>query len=145
LPLILVLLYFLSPVDLVPEILVGPGGLIEDILLVGLMMWFLTARRPGETPGDFYRRYRRYRRPSPGFGDEERRDGKAPSDQEERDPFKILGIKPGASPDEIKAAYRRAVAKYHPDKVTHLGKEFQEMAHRKLVVIQRAYEALMKR
>jgi len=37
------------------------------------------------------------------------------------------------------------VAKYHPDKVTHLGKEFQELAHRKLVAIQRAYEILMKK
>lgn len=145
LPLILVLLYFLSPVDLIPEILVGPVGLIEDILLLGLIMWFLTARRPGESAGDFYRRYRRYKRPSPGFGEKEKRDGEAPSGYEKTDPFEVLGVKPGASSDEIKTAYKRAVAKYHPDKVTHLGKEFQEMAHRKLVAIQSAYEALMKR
>ncbi len=31
------------------------------------------------------------------------------------DPYKILGIKPGASQDEIRRAYRRQAAKYHPD------------------------------
>lgn len=151
LPLILVLLYILSPFDLVPDFFVGPGW-VDDLLVIGALIWFLTARRPGESPGDFYRRYRGYRgyrgykRPPPGQGEgryEEKRDREASLDHEDEDPFKILGVEPGASPDEIKSAYRRAVAKYHPDKVTHLGKEFQEIAHRKLVTIQRAYEALM--
>jgi DnaJ-class molecular chaperone len=34
------------------------------------------------------------------------------------------------------------VSRYHPDKVAHLGKEFQELAHKKLLAIQRAYEIL---
>ena len=151
LPLILVLLYILSPFDLVPDFFVGPGW-VDDLFVIGALIWFLTARRPGESPGDFYRRYRGYRgyrgykRPPPGQGEgryEEKRDREASLDHEDEDPFKILGVEPGASPDEIKSAYRMAVAKYHPDKVTHLGKEFQEIAHRKLVAIQRAYEALM--
>jgi hypothetical protein len=145
LPLILVLLYILSPFDLVPDFFVGPGW-VDDLLVIGALIWFLTARRPGESPGDFYRRYRGYKRPKPGQGEgryEEKRDREASLDHEDEDPFKILGVEPGASPDEIKSAYRRAVAKYHPDKVTHLGKEFQEIAHKKLVAIQRAYEALM--
>jgi len=142
--LILVLLYILSPFDVVPDFLVGPGW-VDDILLIGILIWFLTAKRPGESAGDFYRRHTAYRRRSPGQGEKEKRDREAPTDREERDPFKILGVEPGASPDEIKAAYRKAVAKYHPDKVTHLGKEFQELAHRKLVAIQRAYETLMKK
>jgi len=146
LAIILILLYIISPVDLIPDL---PGlGWVDDLLLIGVLIWFLMTRRAGESPGDFYRRYRGYKRPSTGQGEgryEEKRDGEAPSGNEEKDPFKILGIEPGASPDEIKAAYRKAVAKYHPDKVTHLGKEFQEMAHKKLVVIQRAYEALMNK
>lgn len=145
LPLILVLLYIASPLDLIPEFLVGPVGLVEDLLLIGALIWFLTARRAGESPGDFYRRYRNYRRPSPGQAGEDYREREAPNHDREGDPFKILGVKPGASSDEIKAAYRRAVAKYHPDKVTHLGKEFQDLAHQKLLAIQRAYEALAKR
>jgi uncharacterized membrane protein YkvA (DUF1232 family) len=147
LPLILVLLYILSPFDVVPDFLLGPGW-IDDLLLIGVLIWFLTARRPGESPAEFYRRYRGYQRPSSGQGErgyEKERVREASGKYEEEDPFKVLGVKPGASRDEIKAARRRAVAKYHPDKVTHLGKEFQEMAHKKLLAIQRAYETLMKK
>lgn len=31
------------------------------------------------------------------------------------DPFKVLGISPGASQDEIKKAYRKKAKEYHPD------------------------------
>ena len=33
------------------------------------------------------------------------------------DPYKVLGLKVGASPDEIRSAYRRLVKKYHPKRV----------------------------
>ena len=32
-----------------------------------------------------------------------------------RDPYEVLGLSPGASDDEIKAAYRKMAKKYHPD------------------------------
>jgi curved DNA-binding protein CbpA len=58
------------------------------------------------------------------------------------DPYALLDVSPNASLEEIKTAYKRAVARYHPDKVAHLGKEFQELAHKKLLAIQQAYEIL---
>lgn len=33
--------------------------------------------------------------------------------------LKVLGLKPGASKDEIKKAFKKAAIKYHPDKSTH--------------------------
>ncbi len=32
-----------------------------------------------------------------------------------RDPYTVLGLKPGASADEVKQAYRKLAKKYHPD------------------------------
>ena len=31
------------------------------------------------------------------------------------DPYKVLGLEPGASDEEVKQAYRRLAKKYHPD------------------------------
>ena len=31
------------------------------------------------------------------------------------DPYKVLGLSPGASQEEIKRAYRQKVKEYHPD------------------------------
>ena len=32
------------------------------------------------------------------------------------DPYRVLGLKPGASEEEVKRAYRQQAKKYHPDK-----------------------------
>ena len=57
-------------------------------------------------------------------------------------PYDILGIKPGASKKEIHNAYKQAIKKYHPDKLSHLGKEFSNLANEKFLEIQRAYDSL---
>lgn len=57
----------------------------------------------------------------------------------------ILGISPEASETEIKEAYHRELAKYHPDKVAHLGEELQAVARAKTAEIIRAYESLRKK
>ena len=59
-----------------------------------------------------------------------------------QNPYEILGIKEGATKDEIKAAYREQVKKYHPDK--HHDNPLYELAEEKLQEINEAYEYLMK-
>ena len=56
------------------------------------------------------------------------------------DPYEALGIRRGATQDEIRAAYKRQVARYHPDK--HKGNPLEDLAAAKLLEINRAYEVL---
>ena len=58
------------------------------------------------------------------------------------DPYVVLGVPRLAGQDEIKRAYREMMTKYHPDKVSHLGSEFREMARVRAEAINRAYEML---
>jgi DnaJ-class molecular chaperone len=44
----------------------------------------------------------------------------------------VLRVNRGATRDEIKAAYRREIAQYHPDKVAQLGSELRELATRRV-------------
>ena len=59
-----------------------------------------------------------------------------------KDYYKILGVSKDASQKEIKKAYRKLAAQYHPDKVNHLGDELKKVAHEKMIEIQKAYELL---
>jgi molecular chaperone DnaJ len=58
-----------------------------------------------------------------------------------RNPYEVLGIKEGASKEEIKAAYRALVKKYHPDK--HQNNPLGDLAEEKMQEINEAYEFLM--
>ncbi|MEW6323430.1 MAG: J domain-containing protein [Acidobacteriota bacterium] len=56
--------------------------------------------------------------------------------------YDLLGVAPTADAEEIKKAFRREIARYHPDKVQHLGKEFQEMAAVRAAELTAAYKTL---
>lgn len=58
--------------------------------------------------------------------------------------YHMLGIEPTATEDEIKKAYRQMAVRYHPDKVIHMGEEFQKGAKEKFQKIQDAYENIKK-
>lgn len=56
--------------------------------------------------------------------------------------FDVLGVGPSATAEEVKSAYRELVKKYHPDRVAHLGDEFKDLAHRKFLQVQEAYDRI---
>lgn len=58
--------------------------------------------------------------------------------------YKILEIEKSSGDDEVKKAYRRMAMKYHPDKVHHLGPEYQKDAQEKFKKINEAYETIKK-
>ena len=57
--------------------------------------------------------------------------------------YQLLSVAPSATAEEIKRAFRNEIARYHPDKVQHLGKEFQEMAASRAAALTEAYRTLM--
>jgi len=60
-----------------------------------------------------------------------------------KDYYALLEIAPTSSADEVKRAFRSQIARYHPDKVQHLGKEFQTMAAGIAADLTEAYRILM--
>lgn len=58
--------------------------------------------------------------------------------------YHILEIEPEATDEEVKKAYRRMAVKYHPDKVSHLGEEFQKAANEKFQKVNDAFQQIKK-
>ena len=63
---------------------------------------------------------------------------------EKRDYYEILGVGKNADDKEIKKAYRKMANKYHPDKVSHLGDDFQKLAEDKFKAVNDAYQSIKK-
>jgi hypothetical protein len=51
-----------------------------------------------------------------------------------------LGVKPGASPDKVKAAWRRTGLRLHPDKIRDPAQK--EVAAAAMILVNEAYEKL---
>ena len=58
------------------------------------------------------------------------------------DPYKVLGIAPGATDEEIKRAYRNLSRKYHPD--ANVNNPDRAQAEEKFKEVQMAYDQIMK-
>lgn len=133
--------YLLFPRDLIPDFLGTGLGLIDDLLVMAALVYFYRKRVrsfAARTAGDESARAR----------DETHREKAGPARPKQArpvfDPYEILGIPASSSQETIHSAYRSRMNEYHPDKVAHLGEELQELAHRKALEIQKAYQELTK-
>lgn len=54
----------------------------------------------------------------------------------------VLGVSADASESDITSAYRRKMIEYHPDKVTHLAKEYRDLAEQRSKDLNKAREIL---
>ena len=58
------------------------------------------------------------------------------------DPYSILGIRPDATDEEVKQAYRELARKYHPDR--YRDSDLSDLANEKMKEINAAYEQIQK-
>lgn len=58
--------------------------------------------------------------------------------------YKVLGVSPTATNDEVKAAFRRLALQNHPDKVASLGEDVRKAAEKKFKEINAAKETIWK-
>jgi DnaJ like chaperone protein len=142
---IFVILYVISGFDIIPEWVVGPIGVIDDIIILGAVYWYFIYR-PAKIRA---KSQRAYYQEGEGTRRESYQENQKRAQTDKRfsksDPYEVLGVRRQASIDDIKSAYRKLAAKYHPDKVDHLGDEFRTLAEQKFKEIQEAYQELVDR
>lgn len=124
------IVYFIMPWDLdfIPVF-----GRLDDLFvlaLAGYYYWKQTMGLGGKT-----RRPAAERAPA---------DPPAAGAQPDADPYQLFGVPRNTDAATIKKAYRDLMAKYHPDRVQHLGEEFKELAASKTTAINKAYEKIKK-
>ena len=126
---ILAVLYFLLPYDLIPDG-IGRFGRIDDVALLLIIIYWLFIK---PLVDEVYAKAR-----AAGQG------SYASDSQIPTDPYKVLGIDPKATQEEIKKAYYELMKQYHPDRVNNLGPELKTLASQKTTQINQAYEQLTK-
>jgi DnaJ like chaperone protein len=66
--------------------------------------------------------------------------------EDQRSPYRVLGVPPDISNDELKAQYRRLMIENHPDKAIARGmpEEFIRIATDKIAAINEAYDEILR-
>lgn len=142
---LLALLYALFPYDILPDFIPGWGWL--DDLVILFLLWrsvLSPARGKSRQDGTFHKGPWPGRGPHQGNSFGRQRHGRQDGESGGKDPYAVLGLSRNASKEEIRKAYRDLAIKYHPDKVSHLGNEFKELAEARFKEIQQAYQTLLK-
>ncbi len=154
------LAYLIAPVDIIPEILFPFLGWVDDGLVLYCIFYLI---RYGKLPSFYFKRNQGDgfgQKPSGRFGPDsgphtnnnesggrttagnQKFSSNANSSQTPKPAHEILGVAKDASWEEIQTAYKQQVKKYHPDKLSHLGKEFSDLAAKRFVEIQKAFDSL---
>lgn len=113
----LLLLYWRSPIDLLPDFL-PRIGFLDDIGALALLWWYLK-KKAKESVEEKIKSEDEQASSSQGTKS---------SPQQGLSPYQVLGVAPGASREEIDSAYKSLMKQYHPDRVHGLGDELQKVA-----------------
>ena len=124
--LILALVYFVFPLDLIPDIF-GPIGRLDDLailLFVAWRAWKGTIKAATERNSPFPEEP--HNQPTP------------------QSPLEVFDLPKTVSREDIERRYKELALQYHPDRVEHLGADLKKLAHEKMIQIQAAYQQLLK-
>ncbi|GAB4282648.1 MAG: hypothetical protein Kow0029_28330 [Candidatus Rifleibacteriota bacterium] len=132
--LLLAIFYIIIPIDLIPDRLGGGRlGRIDDLILIFIVIYLYFFKPLVDE----------MLHPNAASASTNEQNHKAAT--EDDDPFSILGVDRNAGVDEIKAAYYEKIKQYHPDLVSKMGPEIQQVAAEKTRRLNEAYETLMKK
>jgi len=129
-------LYTLSPIDFLPDYIFGWGWLDDAAVLVILWQIFVRLKQRLSGAQNTKSAKNGTRRQSAANNDSKTSEPKLPHE--------VLGVSSHATLEEIKHAYRMLAGQYHPDKVSHLGEEFRQLAEKRFKEIQVAYQELIR-
>ena len=98
---LLLILYAISPFDLLPEFFVGPIGVIEDVITLGVLYWYFIYR-PAKIRA---KSQRAYYQEGEGTRRESYQENQKRAQTDKRfsksDPYEVLGVRRQASIDDI--------------------------------------------
>jgi len=134
--LILALVYFVFPLDLIPDIF-GPFGRLDDFVIFGLAMWRVLKDRNA--------RAREQQQASSTENSRRTSRSETTSSEQKKDPYTLFKLSPDASQADIDVRYKELAKDYHPDRVAHLGEDLRKVAHEKMIEIQHAYDLLSRK
>jgi len=138
-------LYVVIPVDLIPDFLGLPGRFDDLLVALGTLLYLFSPSRkiPGTGGSKGARSSREGQRSHEGRSESEGASSKkaAPGSS---DPYELLGVDRGQGFEEIRRRYKEKLLQYHPDRVMHLGREFQEMAEGKTKEITEAFQKILR-
>lgn len=132
--LILAILYFIIPYDLIPDSL-GRIGRLDDVLfLLAIIGWYFFKPLYDEISAKVRQK---------SNANYHQQQNSTPASIENA--YEILGVTSAASLSEVKKAYYQLIKQYHPDRVDDLGPELKVLAGSKTAQLNAAYEMLRKR
>ncbi len=68
----------------------------------------------------------------------------SPPDENEYNPYAVLGVSPSAGLEEIKRVYRSLAMRWHPDTIAGRGGIAKEYAHNQFIEIATAYHSIIR-
>ncbi len=124
--LILLIIYIISPFDIHPLFL-------DDLIAAGVLFYLLYKNAKQKKQRESY------------YSQNQSQENKKTESEGHFSlggAYRLLGVNPDASMEEVKKAYKEKVTKSHPDKVNHLSEELQEKAKELTLKLNKAIDII---